>query len=499
MRYFSRLVLAAATISATAISAMPAPVLAQEALKIGATFLLGSEDPTAGSAGWALVSHGVGEKLFMVDKDGKLVPELAATAERTGDLEWIITLQPDRRFSDGTPVTAAAFAAGFANTFAKSKTAAATGGKLSFESTGELTLKVTTEKPVPLIQALFAEWPLVAYTLNDAGDAVYTGPYAIAELRPDSHLDLVPNQHFEGAGERSPITLRKFGDAQTMALAFETGELDLAFGLPSEVLSRLKANPGLTVKSFPVGYQYFGFLNTERPALSDPLVRQAVDLAIDRAQLVAAINGGQPATGAFAPYFAFAPREPRSTDLDKASALLDEAGWTVGADGIRVKDGERLHLQVFAYPQRPDLVTMLPVVKAALAKVGIEIGTQVVENLNEVAASGEFDIFLWAQHTAPSGDPAFFLNSMLRSDGPLNHARYDSEEFDAIIARFSSSGEAKRRAEIALDAQQKLFEDVPVTFLVSPSWHVGVSERLADYEPWGSDYHVIRPDMGETR
>ena len=498
MNHVPRHAFAAATASAVALLTAIAPATAQEALKVGTTFLLGSTDPTAGSAGWALTSHGIGEKLFMVDKDGNLVPELAAQAERNSELEWTVTLRSRRYFSDGTPVTAAAIGEGFANTFEKSKTAAATGGKLAFEAVDDLTLRVTTEKPVPLIQALFAEWPLVAYTLDDAGEAVYTGPYAIAELKADSHLELAPNAHFDGT-QRSPITLRKFGDAQTMALAFEAGGLDLAFGLPSEVLSRLKANPDLTVKSFQVGYQYFGFLNTARPAFSDPLVRQAVDLAIDRDQLVAAINGGQPATGAFAPYFPFTPAEAREFDPEKAARLLDKAGWVVGPNGIRSKGGAPLRLEASTYPQRPDLVTMLPVVKAALARVGIDVGTRVVENANEVAASGEFDMFLWAQHTAPSGDPAFFFHSMLRSDGPLNHARYGSEEFDAIIAGFSTSGDLERRAEIALDAQQKLFEDVPVTFLVSPAWHVGVSERLSGYEPWGSDYHVIRPDMGETR
>ena len=55
------------------------------------------------------------------------------------------------------------------------------------------------------------------------------------------------------------------------------------------------------------------------------------------------------------------------------------------------------------------------------------------------------------------------------------------------------------RAELALDAQERLFETVPVVFLVSPEWHVGLSERLAGYEPWGSDYHVLRADIGEGR
>lgn len=98
----------------------------------------------------------------MVDKDGQLVPELAESATRTGDLAWTIRLAPGRFFADGTPVTAAALKKGFDNTFANSAPAASTGGKLGFKAVDDLTLAVATEKPVPLIAALFAEWPLVA-------------------------------------------------------------------------------------------------------------------------------------------------------------------------------------------------------------------------------------------------------------------------------------------------------------------------------------------------
>ncbi|MFP3711431.1 hypothetical protein SB783_46430, partial [Paraburkholderia sp. SIMBA_009] len=83
------------------------------------------------------------------------------------------------------------------------------------------------------------------------------------------------------------------------------------------------------------------------------------------------------------------------------------------------------------------------------------------ENIQDVAAAGEFDIALWAQHTAQNGDPAFFLNSMLRSGASLNYAKYASADFDAILDRFAVAGEAKERAAIALDAQAKLFKDVP--------------------------------------
>lgn len=490
-----RLTLAAAA-GIAALTALPA--WAQEPLRVGATYLTSGVDPAKGSNGWALVSHGVGEKLFAVDKNGVLGPELAESAERVDDLTWTIRLAAGRIFSDGTPVTAAILAKGFDNTFANNKAALATGGKLTFEAVDDATLKVTTEKPVPLIQALFAEWPLIAYGLKDDGQAILTGPYAVANFAPDAGIDLTPNTHFAGADKRSPVTFKRFGDAQAMALAFEAGELDLAFGLPSEVVARLKSNPDLGVKSFPVGYQYLAFMNTAKPLLGDVKVRQAIDLAIDRTQLAAAINGGRPATGAYAPYFPFAGTSPRPTDATKAVALLDDAGWTAGADGKRVKDGQPLSLLVIAYPQRPDLVTMLPVVKAALEGVGATVETRVIENISEVAAAGDFDIALWAQHTAPSGDPAFFLNSMLKSGAALNYSKYADPVFDAILDKFSASGDPAERVAIALEAQEKLFQDAPVSFLVSPEWHVGVSKRLANYEPWGSDYHVLRADIGEA-
>jgi len=476
------------------------PVNATEQLRFGATFITSGIDPAKGSNGWALTSHGIGENLFAVDKDGKLVPELAQSAERTGDLEWTIRLKQDRFFSDGTPVTAAALKAGFEHTFASNGAALATGGQLEFAADGDFALKVTTQKPVPLIQALFAEWPLIAYKPGpEEGTAIFSGPYQIAEFKADNAVELSPNPHFEGADARAPVSLRRFGDAQAMAIALEAGELDLAFGLPSESVARLERNPDLTIKSFPVGYQYFAFLNTKRAALRDAAVRQAIDLAFDRQELAAAINGGTPATGAYAPYFPFAAKEARTGDLAKAEALLDAAGWEKGGDGFRRKDGEQLRLLAITYPQRPDLVTMLPVIKAELARAGIALDTQIVDNISETAAGGDFDIALWAQHTAPSGDPAFFLNSMLRSGASLNYTSYASAGFDAIIDRFATTGDPEERVRIALDAQNKLFEDVPVSFLVSPVWYVGLSQRMKGYQPWGSDYHVLRADIGQGK
>lgn len=473
------------------------PAQAAEPIRLGQTFIAASLDPGKGSSGFALTSHGVGENLFTVDKTGALVAGLASGAERQSDNVWLVRLKPDRKFSDGSPVDAPSLAAGFNNTVEINPISRATGGRLVFEAVDARTLKVTSERPVPVMQALLAEWVMVAYRLKADGSPVFTGPYEVASFRPDSGLSLVANKFYPGAERRSPVELRKFSDAQAMALAFEAGQLDIAFGLPSEAAPRLKATPGLTVKSFAVGYQYMALMNTARPAMTDVRVRRAVDLAIDRAQLIAAINGGQAATGMYPAYFPFSLREARKTDLAASRALLEEAGWKAGADGIRARDGAPLKLLALGYPQRPDLVTMLPVVKAQLKLAGIDLATGVVENSSQAANAGDFDIFLWAQHTAPSGDPAFALGTLFRSDGGQNFTRYKEPAFDAILDRLARESDSEKRGAIAADAQAKLFADAPASFLVTPAWFVGVSQRMAKYEPWGSDYYVLRADIGE--
>jgi peptide/nickel transport system substrate-binding protein len=137
------------------------------------------------------------------------------------------------------------------------------------------------------------------------------------------------------------------------------------------------------------------------------------------------------------------------------------------------------------------------VVKAELEAAGFKVDTAVVDDPTSAAASGDFDLFLWAQHTAPSGDPALFFNSMLRTGAALNYGGYSNPTLDKVIDRFATEADPQKRAATAAEAETIVFKDAPILYLVSPDWFVGVSKRLADYQPWGSDYHVLRADIGE--
>src|ERR1700730_1120692 len=104
---------------------------AADPIRVGQTFLTSGLDPTKGSNGWALGSYGIGENLFLVDKTGSLVPQLATSATRVDDNTWLIKLAPNRKFSDGAAVTADLVAAALKHTVDTNPTAKATGGQLT--------------------------------------------------------------------------------------------------------------------------------------------------------------------------------------------------------------------------------------------------------------------------------------------------------------------------------------------------------------------------------
>ena len=481
----------------TAASPLSAGDTERPHVRIGETFVAAGFDPAIGSVGWALVSHGIGEQLFRVSRDGEVVPNLATGAERHEDGSWSVTLAPGRKFSDGTPVTAKAVAAGFNRTGEANPSARASAGRLTFTAEDATTLHVTTETPTPILPSILAEWAFPVYR-EGADRFVFTGPFTVEAAEPGASIELRPNPHYPDGASLPAITLQKIADGQTLALALRSGEVDMAFHLPVETLALVRSDTSLTVKSFPVAYQYMMWMNTAHPALADRRVRKAIDLAVSREDLVAAARAGKVATGAYATDYPFALQTPIAADPQAARALLDEAGWIPGADGVRAKDGERLELALLAYPQRPDLVTFQPVVRAALADVGIAVTTEVTEQATAVATAGDYDLFLWAQHTAPAGDPGFFLALFLETDGANNYSGWSNAAFDALVERLRTTRDPAERAAIAQEAQHIVMQEAPVAFLVTPEWHVGLSERLAGYEPWGSDYYVLRGDLAVT-
>jgi len=259
-------------------------------------------------------------------------------------------------------------------------------------------------------------------------------------------------------------------------------------------------NSGHIVKSYEVGYHFMMFHNID--TLNDLNVRKAIDLAIDRNKLATELGGGRGTRSLFPDYSPYFMDDSNgNSNTSAAKDLLLEANWTLDSNGMLTKDGEQLHVNLVAYPHRPGLVIMQPIIAGALTNLGINVTEtltgMVWEETETIINNRTFDLLMWAQHTLPSGDPSFFLNNFFRSDTSSNHANFQSTEVDALLEALSVAEESTARISATNAVHSAIVEQVPVSNLVTPVWHVGLSERMSDYEPWGSDYYIIRADLME--
>jgi peptide/nickel transport system substrate-binding protein len=468
---------------------------------VGQTFLANSLNPTEDSVPWALTSHGVAEKLFTVDENGELVGQIAQSVEKVDEITWEVTLKPDYFFSDGTPVSAGEVAASLLEQNEKNSFGNASLGAMTITASTGLTLQIQSERPTHIMDSVLAEFAFVIYKKDVQGNFIFTGPYIIDHYAEEDHMDLSPNTFYPQASERPKIEIKKFADGHELATAVESQQVDIGFHLPIDRLPALRDVEGTRVKSFEVGYHYMVFYNIDR--LPDVRVRKAMDLVIDRQALAQALAGGIATRSLFpdnSPFFSDSS-DPHG-DLKAATLLMEEAGWTLNDNNKLTKEGQELSVILVAYPHRPGLGIMQPIIQKALEDLGITVTTimtgQDWSETQQIIDDRSFDMLMWAQHTLPAGDPLFFLNNFFRSDGGSNHANLVSAEVDTHLDALAVAEDHNSRILMAQVAQAAIHNEVPVSNLVTPMWHVSVSDRLANYKPWGSDYYIIRADLRVT-
>ena len=490
---------------------------ASEPIVVGKTFMAGSVDPTSGSTGWALTSHGVSENLFTVNKDGEIVGQVAESVSKVSELIWDVTLKSGYKFSDGTDVTAQAVADCLSELNSVNSNAQATIGTMTVTAPSATVVRIESTISTHIMDSVLAEWVFTIYK-TDGSDYVFTGPYKIESFVAGDYIDLVPNTHYIDSkhGERHPIKIKRYGSSDLAAAAI-AGEVDVGFHLPADAttLADVRAASAVHVRTFEVGYHYMMFHNIGQNsgrAINDVRVREAIDLALDRDAISQALAGGHGTRSLFPDYTPWYQEGLGVShgDLTAAGAKLDEAGWTLDSStGKRTKNGEDLTIDLVAYAFRPDLGRMQPAIGDALGAVGITVNeimtqdgsydntgydddwTEIMDRL----AAGDWDLLLWAQNTLPAGDPAWFLRAFFRSDGGNNHAGLNSATVDGLLDTLADADVHAARVTATADAHAAILAEQAVSNLVTPEWHVSLSDCVVDYVPWGSDYYVIRPDL----
>lgn len=469
------------------------------AIVIGNTSVISTVDPVHnGSNAWSLTADGISETIYMQDENGNLVSRFVESIEQKDELTWEMKLKEGVKFSDGTVVDAQALCDSMNNIMANNEMASTSAGVITFTPVDDMTVELVSERETTVMPSVLCEYSMIVCKDDGNGNLVFTGPYVLDNMDPGVELDLVPNQYYDdNADKRSDVVLKAFGDAATMQQAFESGEIDMAFTITPETAGILEGE-GYTTKDFDAGYQYFAVVNSkENATLSDSKLRQAINAAINREDMVTALKGGRVANGFFAQYYSFAGDVKETYDPEQAKTLLEEAGYTdTDGDGFVDKDGEKLTLKLVTYPSRPDLSVLMQLTVSELNEIGVDTTTEMTDSIGNYVKTEDFDLAFWAQHTAPTGEPTYSLSQFFRTGAAYNNNEYSNEKVDALLDEMGTLPAGDEKDELAKQVQQIVSEDLPVIYLVDPQWHIAVSDKLSGYEPYNGDYYVVNAQLG---
>lgn len=459
-------------------------------------------NPRNGYAGWAALRYGVGETLFRYDEHMRPQPWLAERFENVDPLTWKIELKENVRFSNGRAVDAAAVKASLE---ALVKEHARARGDLqiaSVEADG-LTLTIRTEVPRPTLVNYLSD-PYGAVVDVEAGVkdgiVVGTGPYRAVKVVTNDSIELVRNENYWGDTRPGYDRVRvlTISDGDTLTMALQSGEIDAAYGLPyaSHVLFK---KGGFVSTSTATSRTFFLHMNYKSPIASDPAVRKAVAMAVDKERFASVLlqGNGVPATGPFPADFAFGGKAvtARTFDLKAAAEVLENAGWRdANGDGVREKDGKPLVVRWLTYPSRQELPLLAEMVQADLKSIGVKVEVNSTADHNALRRRSEtWDVYASAMVTAPTGDPAYFFTTHALSSSSENNGGYVNPELEGLAETLSQTFDPAKREALAVEMQNRILADDAFVFAAHLKMTMVAREGVEGLKAHPTDFYEITP------
>lgn len=442
----------------------------------------------------------------LTDQDpatGKIVPWLAERWEVSPDARtFTFHLRPGATFSDGTPVNAQAVKDTFdAAPKLGAKASLAIGYLSGYTGTrvvDELTADVSFKQPnAQFLQATstFSLGLVSSASARKTADQRCTegitgsGPFTLEGYKANQSITLARRTGYNwgsslwrkpGEAYLDKVVFTIVAEAGVRTGSLQSGQVDAigSVGLADQSTLQGGGNVNLQARANP-GVVFNLGLNNSRPLLRDPAVRQAIQAAIDRQQVVDAIfpTGSKPATSILAhttPFYTDLSAQ-LAFDPGKAASLLDAAGWRPGADGIRTKDGTRLSLTVNWFAVAATNRPTLELIQQQLKAVGVEIQLRElpIPQITQIQQSGDFDA-LWGNTTR--ADPDILRSSY--STALANAYRLDPGKLDTVLAEQAATTDTTKRQALVSQAQRLIVENAYVIPVVELTTELGVAKRV---------------------
>lgn len=463
-------------------------------------------NPHNACGGWACIRYGVGETLVRLSDTMEIESWLAESWENVDELTWTITLRDDVNFSTGRHMDGEAVKECLEALMENHARAAGDLNIAEITADGQ-TLTIRTSKPVPALMNYLAE-PYGCIIDMEAGvteDGIVcgTGPYEAVSLVTDTSLELVKNEdYWDGEPKLDQITVRTISDGDTLTMALQSGEIDAAYGMPYASYP-LFENDSYTISGCATSRVFFATMNFDSEITSDPAVRKAIAMGIDKESFVETLLGGNgyAAEGAYPDSYAYGGDavETETYDPEGAMEVLEEAGWTdTDGDGVREKDGQKLTLRWLTYPSRQELPLLAEAAQATLGDIGFDVQINSTADHNSIRADrSAWDIYVSAFVTAPLGDPEYFFNYCCLDGSVQNVGNYQSDRLQELAEELSGTFDTDRRAGLAVEMQQTILDDNAYVFcsflrmsIISRAGVTGLVSHPCDYYEITADLDI---------
>ncbi len=461
----------------------------------GTSAVSASIDPTKDWDGWYTVRYGVGETLFKLDKASAPVSWLASKGERVDEQTWKITLKDKVVFSNGQAVTPEKVIASLQRAGEKNVRA-----KILKESTYSVdgnSVLIHTPVPYPtLLNDLTDPYTAiidVAGTTDFEKSPVGTGPFVVTSFEANKKAVLARNEkYWDGPVQTEHAEYVNIADFNTLALAVQNGELDIALAMsPASAEAAAKSDKLNIVKTVQPRV-YILYFHMDR--MTDKAVREAVLYGIDKntignVQLKGVVTPSNSLFLADSEYGA--PHlQVREFNVERAKQVLAEVGYQdTNQDGIVEKDGKPLVLRLSIY-KRLAMENIATEMQAELKKVGIQVD---IENHERASyeVPGDFDMALYSMVTTPTGDPYSTLYDVMGTDRASNFGHYSNAKVDADLKAMEDSTNQEERIRLAEEIQQLAFDDAAYGVIGFHTMETAISKAISGYEIWPNDYYQM--------
>lgn len=440
--------------------------------------------------------------LTATDAQGAIVPDLAERWEVSDDgLRYTFHLRQDVRWHDGAPFTATdvrfTIQAIQDPNYQGPPELSALWRSVLVEVPDEHTvvfvlpepfgpfLEYTTQRLIPS-HILATVAPNLLPTSQFNAEPIGTGPYRVVETTAH-HVLLEVNPTYHGPRPRiSRLQFAFYPDRATLFAAHHRGEVTGIAQIAPGDLQEMRRNSRLNLYSAPYSGYTMVFLNLERPAFQEAVVRRALWQAIDRQGLVDRFLGGQglvvdgpilPNSWAYDQGLAHLEYDPQA-----AAQALEEAGWRDDGSGVRARDGVRLEFGLVTNDDDPVREQMIATIAGQWAAIGVKAQTATIDTVELVRDhlyARDYDAVLYGWDL-PAADPdpyPLWHSSQATADGQ-NYVGFRDEECDRLMEEARRTSDRATRSALYRDLQRRFVEQAPGLLLYQPVYSYAVDRAV---------------------